>query len=90
MNSLLGSLDHHAHQWRDIATYLGFHQAELNVIQARPLLLHGAPQSWLRAMLTEWLEWSPNNSRGSSSFATLQALKDALSKSGLGAAASTI
>ena len=70
--------------------HLGFQQTELDNIQARPLLLQGAPQSWLRAMLSEWLQWAPNNSRGSSSFATLQALKDALNNSGLGATASTL
>ena len=90
MAALYGRLDCHAHQWRDIATHLGFQQTELDIIQARPLLLQGAPQSWLRAILSEWLEWAPNDSRGSSSFATLQALKDALSISGLGATASTL
>jgi hypothetical protein len=90
MTTLLGRLDGRAHQWRDIATHLGFRQTELDNIQARALLLQGSPQSWLRAMLSEWLEWAPNDSRGSSSFATLQALKDALNKSGVGATASTL
>ena len=90
MIALYDRLDRHAHQWRDIATHLGFQQTELDNIQARALLLQGSPQSWLRAMLSEWLEWAPNDSRGNSSFATLQALKDALSRSGLGATASTL
>ena len=90
ITALIGKLEPHAHQWRDIAMHLGFQQTELDNIQARPLLLQGAPQSWLRAMLSEWLQWAPNDSRGSSSFATLQALKDALNKSGLGATASTL
>ena len=38
-------------------------------------------------MLSKWLEWAPNDNRGSASFATLRALKDALNKSGLGATA---
>ena len=90
MAALYGRLDRHAYQWRDIATHLGFRQTELDNIQARAPLWQGSPQSWLRAMLSEWLEWAPNDSRGSSSFATLQALKDALSKSGLGATASSL
>ena len=90
MAALYGRLNHHAHQWRDIAIHLGFQQTELDNIQARAPLWQGSPQSWLRAMLSEWLEWAPNDSRGSSSFATLQALKDALSRSGLGATAFTL
>ena len=90
MTALYGRLDCHAHQWRDIATHLGFRQTELDNIQARAPLWQGSPQSWLRAMFLEWLEWAPNDSRGSSSFATLQALKDALSESGLGATASIL
>ena len=90
MTAFMGKLDSHAHQWRDIATHLGFHQTELDNIQARALLLQGSPQSWLRAMLSEWLQWAPGDSRESSYFATLQALKDALSKSRLGATAATL
>ena len=88
MTALYGKLNCHAPQWRDIATQLGFRQTELKTIEARPFLLQEAPQSWLRAMLSDWLEWAPNDSRGSSSYATRQALKDALSRSGLGATAS--
>ena len=90
MTVLLGKLESHAHRWRDIATHLSFQQTELDNIQARALLLQGSPQSWLRAMLSEWLQWAPNDCRGSSSFATLDTLKDALNKSGLGATASTL
>ena len=90
MTALYSKLNCHAPHWRDIATQLGFRQTELKTIEARPFLLQEAPQSWLRAMLSDWLEWAPNDSRGSSSFATLQALKDALSKSGLGATASIL
>ena len=87
---LLGELDKHANKWRDIGLHLGFQQNELDNIQDQPVLFMHAPQSWQRAMLSEWLQWAPNDSRGSSSFATLQTLKDALNKSGLGATASTL
>ena len=39
MAAFYGRFDHHAHQWRDIATHLGFRQTELDNIQARALLL---------------------------------------------------
>ena len=87
---LRGKLDKHANKWRDIGLHLGFQQNELDNIQDRPLLLTHGPQSWQTAMLSEWLQWAPNDYRGSSSFATLQTLKDALYKSGLGATASTL
>ena len=90
MPHLLGELKKHANKWRDIGIHLGFQENELDNIEARPLLLARAPQSWLTAMLSEWLQWAPKDSRGSLSFATLQALKDALNKSGLGATASTL
>ena len=90
MTALLNKLDRHAHQWRDITMHLGFQQTELNNIVARPLLLACAPQSWQRATLYKWLQWAPNDSQGSSSFATLQTLKDALNKSGFGATAVTL
>ena len=90
MPHLLSKLDNHASKWRDVGMHLGFQQNELDNIQDRPVLFTHAPQSWQRAMLSEWLEWAPRDSRGSSSFATLEALKDALYKSGLGATASTL
>ena len=90
MPNLLSKLDNHASKWRDVGMHLGFQQNELDNIQDRPVLFTHAPQSWQRAMLSEWLEWAPRDSRRSSSFATLEALKDALNKSGLGATASTL
>ena len=49
--------------------------------------MHGAPVSHLGAMLEEWIQWAPGDSRGSKSFATIGSLKKALSETGLGAAA---
>ena len=86
--ALLSKLNSHASKWRDIGSQLGFLEGELATIEDKPLLLTGAPKSWLREMLSEWLQWAPGDGRGSSSFATLYALKIALSNSGLGATAS--
>ena len=79
-SNLLTQLKKHATKWRDISTHLGFHPWELDNIQARPFLLQTAPESWLGAMLTEWLQRAPNDTRGSSS---IESLTLALSKCGI-------
>ena len=84
---LLSQLTKHASAWSVIGTYLGFHPGEIANIEARPNLIQGAPVTWLSAMLAEWLQWAPGDSRGSTSFATLEVLKTALDQAGLGATA---
>ena len=84
---LLKQLTKHSSDWKEIGIHLGFNQAELSNIQDRPLLLSKAPTTWLSAMLVEWLQWAPGDSRGSTSFATLEGLKAALREGGLGATA---
>ena len=69
--NLLTQLKKHAAKWRDIGTHLDFHPGELDNIQARPLLLITAPESWLGAMLTEWLQRAPDDPRGNSSIESL-------------------
>ena len=54
--ALLKKLTIYAAYWRDIGVGLRFTPYELNNIQARPLLLHRAPTSWLSTMLAEWLQ----------------------------------
>ena len=78
--TLYEQLSLHATKWREIGTHLGFHQEELDTIESKPLLLREAPKSWLREMLSEWLEWAPGDGRGN---ATLSLLKVAVKKSGL-------
>ena len=77
----------HAAKWREIGTYLGFLTGELSNIEARPNLMHGAPISWLGAMLEEWIQWAPSDSRGSTSLASVEVLKAALRDAGLGTTA---
>ena len=84
---LLKQLTKHAAAWRDIGTYLGFTQGQLDNIQANQFLATNSPVSWLSSMLAQWLQWAPGDSRGSTSFATLGDLKAALSQAGLGATA---
>ena len=87
---LYAKLAEHSNKWRDIGTYLGFRPTELDNIHARPLLLHNAPNSWLNAMLSEWLQWAPGDQRGSTNCATLEGLNDALNKAGLSEVAESI
>ena len=84
---LLKQLTKHSADWKMIGLYLGFSSGELKDIEARPFLQPGAPTSWLSAMLVQWLQWAPGDSRGSTSFATLKALKTALNEACLGATA---
>ena len=72
-----------------IGSNLGFRQGELNNIQAS-VQQQDVPVGYLRAMLTQWFQWAPEDNRGSSSCATLNALKTALKDCGLAATASNI
>ena len=87
LTSIFCQLSKHASKWRKIGMFLGFYDGELSNIEACPHLMHCAPETWLHTMLTKWLQWAPGDSRGSTAFATLDGLKAALSKAGLGVAA---
>ena len=53
-------------------------------IQSRPMLMAQAPESYLREMLSQWLQWAPGDGRGSEGFATKESLRDALLSVDLG------
>ena len=74
----------HSHKWKEIGQGLGFTSDELSNIEARLTLLFGAPDSYLSAMLSDWWQWAPGDVRGSTNYATLDSLKTALDKAGLG------
>ena len=82
--TLISQLGEHAAKWKVIGTYLGFRQGELEIIEGSPLLLTQAPLSYLNKLLSTWYRWAPGDGRGSKDFATLEALKDAVSQAGLG------
>ena len=90
LDPLLTQLSDHAAKWRDFGTYLRFRPGELKKIESQPLLLADAPQSWLRTLLEQWLEWTPGDKRGSTQCPTLKALKIAVDKAGLGRTASEL
>ena len=50
------------------------------MIENAPALLIQAPNSYLRRMLTQWLQWDPGDGRGSAGFATRESLHAALLK----------
>ena len=77
-------LEPHAANWRVLGKALGFLESELNLIQHKPLLLYDAPKSYLRDMLSQWLQWAPGDGRGSTGFATKESLHAALLKANLG------
>ena len=85
--ALFRQLKKHASKWREIGVHLGFLPGELCNIETRPTLIQEAPVSFLGALLEEWIQWAPGDSRGSTSFATIESLKRALMDAGLGAAA---
>ena len=87
---LLEMLNIHSARWKEIGSYLGFLPSELENIEARPLLQATAPRSFLQTMLAEWLQWAPEDYRGSTDFATLESLREALNKAGLGETAHSI
>ena len=87
---LYEKLIQHSSKWRDIGMFLGFSPGELDDIQERPPLYGTAPKSWLRAMLTEWLQWAPRDGRGSANVANEHNLKQALIKAGLSDTAQAI
>ena len=79
-----GILQRQSHKWKLIGQYLGFTADELSNIEARPALFNTAPGSYLDAMLSDWQQWAPGDCRGSTDYATLAFLKNAVNKAGLG------
>ena len=84
---IYAQLSEHAAKWREIGTHLRFKPGELDNIAGSPRLFNEAPESYLRTMLSKWLEWAPGDARGSTQYATLSALKSAVNQAGLGTTA---
>ena len=58
---------------------LGFLKNELDNIESNPVLLtQSPPKSWLSEMISQWIQWSPGDARGSKDSASLKSLKEAL------------
>ena len=87
MPKILQHLQPFSNKWEKIGQGLGFIPHELQNIRATPSLFHSAPSSYLGQMLSEWQQWAPGDARGSSGYATLEALVAAVDGAGLGRAA---
>lgn len=74
----------YSHKWREIGLELGFKGHELDCIHHSPILLSTAPNSFLDTMLSSWRQWAPGDHRGSTKFATLDSLRTAVDRAGLG------
>ena len=84
-------LEQHASKWKVIGNHLGFHPGELDAIQSDPMCITaGAPKSYLNRMLEQWLQWAPGDGRGSKQVATLEAIKSAIRRTGLGRVAAEL
>ena len=77
----------HSSKWQDIGTGLQFTSSELTNIRSNHLLLTTGPHGYLWEMLSQWLQWASGDARGSTDYATLEALRSAMDKAGLGRAA---
>ena len=82
--SVCAKLELRAAKWREIGGALRFKEGELDNIQSNLSLFVNSPQSWLKQMITQWLQWAPGDGRGSTSVATKELLHAALLKINLG------
>ena len=84
VSKIIEKLSPYSNKWEEIGERLGFSSLRLQNIKAMPSLFNSAPSSYLRQMLCEWQQWAPGDARGSSSYATLEALVSAVDRAGLG------
>ena len=84
---LYEQLRSHSSKWWDIGVGLRFTTSQLDMIKNKPAHFADAPCSYLSEMLSTWQQWAPGDARGSKNYATLESLKTAVSKAGLGLAA---
>ena len=82
---LMEKLAPHAAKWWKIGTALGFLPYELELIRSSPMLMYGAPASFLAEMLTKWVQWSPETMH--LKYATVTDLRQALRSELVGLAA---
>ena len=55
--NLLHLLQDYSFKWNEIGLSLGFVTPELTTISSMPLLLVGAPISYLQELLSQWVQW---------------------------------
>ena len=70
---LVQELSEHSASWMQIGAGLGFTHSELSIV--RNTHPGSDPKDCLRQMLSQWLEWAPGDSRGSTMSANLERLQ---------------
>ena len=78
-----------SNKWHDIGLGLGFPPSELNQISSNPSLFMSAPASFLKELLSQWVQWPTANHPTKP---TLRALCETLRSSlvGLGSLANKV
>lgn len=76
------------HKWWEIGIHLGFTDDQLNSISASPT--NSSLLKCLSSMLSKWGQWTPEDARGSTAYATLDSLKKAMKNAGYGLVAQEI
>ena len=80
-----------AASWKKVAEGLRFHKYEISNIAADPMkIAEGAPESYMDAVISGWLDWGPGDVRGSEDVATLEALRVAVIRAGFVKVAGTL
>lgn len=57
LNVLNNLIHNHSSKWWDIGAALKFTHSELDLIRSQPLLLTGAPVSFMMQLLSQWVQW---------------------------------
>ena len=81
MATLLNLMHNFSYKWNEIGLGLGFVQSELTLISSNPSLFMSAPASYLRTLLSQWVQW-PTKEHPTKP--TLKALREALRGSPVG------
>ena len=77
--AIYDKLKNYSYKWREIGRSLGFAHHELATIEANQPHQNDATYNYMSAMLAEWQQWAPGDSRGTTSHATLESLRRACS-----------
>ena len=71
---LCGMLRPHAAHWREIGEGLGFKSSELDNIAADYSLMINGPGGFMDKAINLWMNWGPNDGRGTEAYANSQQL----------------
>ena len=84
LGTLIEQLNKCMPHWDEIALYLGFQKHEVDVIQTNPMIMVRGQAACMSEVLGRWFQFAPSDHRGSTEYATLEALKSAVNRAGYG------